>query len=80
MAPAEFEFTIKAWQVITHLGTSRTYRRLRRPFADDEELRQIIAWLPVDETVDAYVMFNSIPRVKDVKRFRELLASIHPPA
>src|SRR6185503_16531494 len=29
-APAGFEFTMKAWQVITHLGDSPTYRRLRR--------------------------------------------------
>lgn len=28
-APEPFEFTIKAWQVITHRGTSRTYRRLK---------------------------------------------------
>ena len=197
MAPADFEFTIKAWQVITHLGTSSTYRRLRRPFTDDErreaggfrtnattlaawnttldaaralratailfqcpasfkatdeniaamrkffatidrpagvrllweprgpwpdeavlslcreiglahavdpfirpsltpellywrlhgngsayasytdgELRQIISWLPADQTIDAYVMFNNIPRVKDVKRFRQLLPKI----
>jgi uncharacterized protein YecE (DUF72 family) len=33
-APADFEFTMKAWQVITHLGTSSTYRRLRSPFTD----------------------------------------------
>ena len=33
-APAAFEFTMKAWQVITHAGTSRTYRRLRSPFSD----------------------------------------------
>lgn len=33
-APADFEFTMKAWQVITHLGTSRTYRRLKSPFSD----------------------------------------------
>jgi uncharacterized protein YecE (DUF72 family) len=194
-APADFEFTMKAWQVITHLGTSRTYRRLRRPFSDreraeaggfrltdttraawettlegaralrataillqcppsfratdenaeamrrflgvverpagvrllweprgpwpdalilslcrdldlvhavdpfvrpsvtpespywrlhgnrshyarytDGELRQIIAWLPEDEATDAYVMFNNIPRIHDVRRFQELLA------
>ena len=194
-APPEFEFTMKAWQVITHFGTSSTYRRLRRPFSDreraeaggfrvntttlaawettleaqrvlratailfqcpasfkatdenvramreffatierpdgvrllweprgpwpddltlslcrdlgllhavdpfvrpsltpellywrlhgnrshyarydDDELRQIIAWLPGDPAVDAYVLFNNIPRVKDVRRFRELLA------
>lgn len=35
-APPDFEFTMKAWQVITHTGTSRTYRRLRSPFSDRE--------------------------------------------
>ncbi|MEJ7728604.1 MAG: DUF72 domain-containing protein [Polyangiaceae bacterium] len=29
--PRGFEFTIKAWQLITHEGNSPTYRRLRRP-------------------------------------------------
>lgn len=193
-APTEFEFTMKAWQVITHLGTSRTYRRLRRDFSpqerteaggfrlndttlaawettlaaaaalratailfqcppsfkateenvaamraflgtierppgvnllweprgpwpddliveicdelglihtvdpfirpsltpqliywrlhgnvshyarySDAELEQIIDWLPSDPGTDAYVMFNNIPRVHDVKRFVELL-------
>ena len=33
-APPEFEFTMKAWQVITHRGTSNTYRRLKSPFTD----------------------------------------------
>jgi uncharacterized protein YecE (DUF72 family) len=194
-APPEFEFTMKAWQAITHLGESPTYRRLRRPMTEhdraqvggfrtndttlaawqetldarkalgatailfqcpasfrptdanlaamreflttierpagvrllweprgpwpdevvvslcrdldlihavdpfvrpsltpellywrlhgnkshyarytDDELRQIIAWLPTDPGVEAYVLFNNIPRVKDVKRFLELLA------
>ena len=193
-APADFEFTIKAWQVITHLGTSRTYRRLRSPFSQaakaeagafrwndtvrsawevtsecarilratailfqcpasfratdanvaalrqfftcierpsavrllweprgpwpddvvrelcrdldllhavdpflrptltpqviywrlhgnqshyanysDEELQQIHQWLPHDDR-DAYVLFNNIPRVHDIRRFRELFA------
>src|SRR5687767_15493078 len=35
-APADFEFTMKAWQVITHFGTSRTYRRLKSPFSDQQ--------------------------------------------
>ena len=30
-APPGFEFTMKAWQLITHRATSRTYRRLRTP-------------------------------------------------
>jgi uncharacterized protein YecE (DUF72 family) len=192
-APADFEFTMKAWQVITHRGTSRTYRRLRSPFSDharseaggfrlnetvlaawartcecaailrstailfqcpasfrpteenvtalrafmhhierppgvtlmweprgvwpdelivelchelelvhvvdpfirpsltpdfiywrlhgnrthydrytDEELRQIIEWLPQEDGVPAYVMFNNVPRYKDIQRMDEL--------
>ncbi|HUQ19681.1 MAG TPA: DUF72 domain-containing protein [Gemmatimonadaceae bacterium] len=35
-APDDFEFTMKAWQVITHFGTSRTYRRLKSPFTDEQ--------------------------------------------
>ena len=34
LAPTEFEFTIKAWQLITHDASSPTYRRLRSPLAD----------------------------------------------
>lgn len=30
-APAAFEFTLKAWQVITHTASSPTYRRMRHP-------------------------------------------------
>jgi uncharacterized protein YecE (DUF72 family) len=32
-APADFEFTLKAWQLITHSPTSPTYRRLNKPVA-----------------------------------------------
>jgi uncharacterized protein YecE (DUF72 family) len=35
-APTSFEFTIKAWQVITHRGTSTTYRRLKSPFSEQQ--------------------------------------------
>ena len=35
-APADFEFPLKAWQVITHAATSRTYRRMKRTFSDRE--------------------------------------------
>ena len=38
----------------------------------DDELRQIHAWYPASPDVDVYVMFNNIPRVKDVRRFQEL--------
>ena len=29
--PPDFEFTIKAWQVVTHESSSPTYRRLKKP-------------------------------------------------
>ena len=35
-APRDFEFTIKAWQLITHDGSSPTYRRLRSPLKDSD--------------------------------------------
>jgi uncharacterized protein YecE (DUF72 family) len=33
-APSDFEFTIKAWQLITHDASSPTYRRLRTPLSE----------------------------------------------
>ncbi|HEX2087181.1 MAG TPA: DUF72 domain-containing protein [Solirubrobacteraceae bacterium] len=35
-APPRFEFTLKAWQLVTHEASSPTYRRLRRPLAAGE--------------------------------------------
>ena len=35
-APADFEFTLKAWQLITHDGKSPTYRRLRKKLSESE--------------------------------------------
>lgn len=34
--PETFEFTLKAWQLITHEASSPTYRRLKRPLSDVE--------------------------------------------
>ena len=35
-APPAFEFTLKAWQLVTHEASSSTYRRLRRPLTPVE--------------------------------------------
>ena len=35
-SPPGFEFTMKAWQVITHESSSPTYRRLKRPLPDGD--------------------------------------------
>jgi len=36
-APIDFEFTLKAWQLITHEASSPTYRRLKEPVRKAEE-------------------------------------------
>jgi uncharacterized protein YecE (DUF72 family) len=36
-APPDFEFSLKAWQLITHPATSPTYRRLRRALSEKEK-------------------------------------------
>lgn len=36
-APPEFEFVLKAWQLITHEAKSPTYRRLRRKLSETEK-------------------------------------------
>jgi uncharacterized protein YecE (DUF72 family) len=33
--PSKFEFTIKAWQLVTHESRSPTYRRMKRPLAPE---------------------------------------------
>ncbi len=62
IAPREFEFCIKAWQLITHVPSSPTYRRLRQPvsaarsafygsFQDTDEVWQ--AWIKTLELANA---------------------------
>jgi len=36
LVPADFEFTLKAWQLITHEVKSPTYRRLKRKLSEKE--------------------------------------------
>jgi len=48
--PEGFEFTLKAWQFITHEGSSPTYKRLKRELTEKEE-KEAGAFKPT-ETVD----------------------------
>ena len=48
--PEDFEFTLKAWQFVTHEAGSPTYRRLKRPLTEKEE-SEAGAFKPTD-TVD----------------------------
>ncbi len=72
-APSDFQFCIKAWQLITHTAASPTYRRLRTPippgdrdavgsFRQTEQVRA--AWqhtLAVARAVEARVVLFQCP-------------------
>lgn len=86
-APADFEFTIKAWQLITHQSSSPTYRRLKRELTssekegngrggwrysyEDAELEELCSMLPED--AESYVFFNNIHMKMDALRFKEIV-------
>jgi len=52
-APQGFEFTAKAWQLITHGPTSPTYRRLRKTIPEDKR-KNYGSFKPTDEVFEAF--------------------------
>jgi len=52
-APEAFEFTVKAWQLMTHEATSPTYRRLRARLSEDEK-RQAGSFRPTGVVREAW--------------------------
>jgi uncharacterized protein YecE (DUF72 family) len=60
-APADFVFTLKAWQLITHPASSPTYRRLRQPVALDQRDRYGF-FRPTDEVWRAWLATRAIAR------------------
>lgn len=52
-APQGFEFTAKAWQLITHEPTSPTYRRLTRAVPEDKR-KDYGSFKPTDEVFEAF--------------------------
>jgi uncharacterized protein YecE (DUF72 family) len=50
--PEDFECTLKAWQMITHEGTSPTYKRLDRPMTD-KEIEEAGFFRPTETVKDA---------------------------
>jgi uncharacterized protein YecE (DUF72 family) len=52
-APKNFEFSVKAYQLITHLGDSPTYRRLKKQ-PSDEALQDCGHFQPTKTVFEAY--------------------------
>jgi uncharacterized protein YecE (DUF72 family) len=66
-APPDFEFTMKAWQLITHEPSSPTYRRLRTVIL--EEKKKDYGFFKGTEEVDeAWLRTADFARVLDVKK------------
>ncbi|HEY64855.1 MAG TPA: DUF72 domain-containing protein [Caldilineae bacterium] len=64
-APADFEFTLKAWQLITHEPSSPTYRKARLKL--DAPLDHYGAFRPTSEVLAAWDRICEIARALDAR-------------
>jgi len=58
-APLEFEFTLKAWQLITHEPSSPTYRRLKKHLPEETKKRYG-SFKPTEEVLAAWEATTTI--------------------
>ncbi len=65
-APKEFEFTVKAWQLITHAPTSPTYRKARIEMAENE-MDKYGFFRPTDKVFEAWKVTNEIRKALGAK-------------
>lgn len=65
-APEEFEFTIKAWQVITHPPSSPTYRRLKTPLTETQK-RECGFFKPTEVVFQAWSRTEEFARALNAK-------------
>jgi uncharacterized protein YecE (DUF72 family) len=91
-APPGFEFTIKAWQVITHEASSPTYRRMKSPVGPDVGAFRLseatlAAW---DRTLECVALLRATavllqcprsfrPTQENVARMRAFLGAVERP-
>ena len=76
-APPGFEFTLKAWQLITHEASSPTYRRLRRPLSAGQR-RECGSFRSIDTTVtpeQTYLRLHGVSGARHVHTDAELAAA-----
>ena len=60
-APPNFEFTVKAWQLITHEPSSPTYRRLKTEIPADRRDRYG-SFRPTGEVMDAWKQTRTVAK------------------
>ena len=64
VAPPDFEFTLKAWQLITHQVSNLTYRRLKTGLSEKER----------EQFGHTYFLFNNVSMWDDARRSQETLS------
>lgn len=65
-APPAAEFTLKAWQLITHEASSPTYRRLKRPLSEAER-RQVGAFRPTPPVLEAWEVTRELAQALNAR-------------
>ena len=65
-APKDFEFTLKAWQLITHEPTSPTYRKAKMKI-EKGKTDKYGFFRPTDEVFEAWEVTNEIRKALDAK-------------
>jgi uncharacterized protein YecE (DUF72 family) len=66
-APCNFEFTLKAWQLITHEASSPTYRRLKTQLSDEQK-KQVGSFRWIDPVQRAWETTLRITRLLDADK------------
>lgn len=65
-APPDFEFTLKAWQLITHEPSSPTYRRLRTSIPEEKK-DYYGSFKPTEEVIEAWIKTSEIAKALEAK-------------
>lgn len=65
-APADFEFTLKAWQLITHAPSSPTYRRLKQDIPELKK-KDYGFFKPTKEVFSAWERTEKMAQILDAK-------------
>jgi uncharacterized protein YecE (DUF72 family) len=60
-APFSFEFSLKAWQLITHEPSSPTYRRLKKPLSK-AQMGRYGSFRPTEQVLEAWSITEEIAR------------------
>ncbi len=65
-APADFEFTLKAWQLITHSASSPTYRKLKLKISENKK-KYYGGFQPSEEVLSSWEYTDKIAKSLNAK-------------